>query len=192
MTEGKDGSLMPPPKLNRELNLVIPVDGTSKGTIHVHSTPISLEVFEQYFEPIAMAHAALYRQDNGVLSGPRIAAMHLRKAADRLGVREEVDNGLFAEIFRLTNVAAIEAGKGWVVYPYHEARNWLDPRDRSQVENAIAFFIVNSAVMPPNALPSILGLMTSLWGAQTTSSNCMEFAASLTKSTPAAATPAAA
>jgi hypothetical protein len=172
-----------PPKINRKLNLVIPIDGTTRGTVYVHSTPISLEVFEQHFEVIARAHAAIYRQGQAILSGPRIAAMQIKRAADELGLREQIDGGLFPEIERLTNVVALEEGRGWIPVPYHEAKSWLDADDRSEVDNAIAFFIIASAVMLRHMLPSVLGLMSSLWGAQTTSLNCTEYAASLATST---------
>lgn len=167
---------------------MIPIDGTTRGTIHVHSTPISLEVFEQYFEVISLAHANLYRQGQAVYSGPRIAAMHLRRAADQLDVRQSVDNGLMMEMQRLTNVAVVEEGKGWATVPYHEAKTWLDEDDRSEVENAIAFFIINSAVMLRSMISSILALMGSLWGAQTTYLSSTEYAASLPTSTPDEAT----
>jgi hypothetical protein len=172
-----------PPSINRKLNLVIPVDDTTRGTVYVHSTPLSLEVFEKYFEVISRSQASLYRQGQAVLTGPRIAAMQLRRAADDLNMRQEVDGGLFPEIERLTNVVALEQGKGWTSAPYHEAKSWLDADDKSEVENAIAFFIINSAVMLRKMLPAILGLMESLWGAQTTSLNCTEYAASLATST---------
>lgn len=189
---------MPPPsppgtpRIDRRLRLVIPVDETARGTIYIHTQPLSLEVFEQYFEVISIAHGLLYQQGQSVLSGPRIAAMHIRKAADRLGQRAEVDQGLFPAIEQLTNVASLEEGKGWTMTPYYNAKAWLDDDDRSRVENAIAFFIINSAVMPPSQLPSLFGLMASLWGAQTTSSNSTDFAAGLKTSIAAGSTEAAA
>ncbi len=67
-------------RLNRKLNLVIPVDGTLRGTVYVHVTPISREIFEIYFEIFASAHAEMYRQGYGALSGPRIASLLLGKA----------------------------------------------------------------------------------------------------------------
>lgn len=182
---------MPPMKLNKKLNLVIPVDDTSHGTIYIHSTPIALSIFEAYFEVLSAAHTAIFREgyQSAILSGSRVAAMHLRKCADRLQMRQEVDGGLMPEIERLTNVIALENGKGWITHPYYEAKAWLDDEDRSQVENAIAFFIVNSAVTPKRDLPDILGRIAPLWGAQSTSSTCTEFAGSLPTSTPAETLP---
>lgn len=171
------------PRIDRKLNLVIPVEGTTRGTIYIHSMPISREVMRQYYRVLAIAHAEMYKDGISVHSGPRIAAMLIEDAAERLGRKEEVAQGLFAEIRRLTNVAVLDAG-GWKTVPYHEAREWLDEDDQSEVENAIAFFILNSSMMRRDLLPSILNLMSSLWGAQIVSSDCTAFAASLPKSTP--------
>lgn len=182
---------MPPlPSLNRKLNLVIPVDGTARGTIHVHTSPLELPIFELYFELISVAYGRMMQQlgPSSIMSGPRVAKLYLGKAADQLGMRDELNNGLLPAIEQATNVLAIEEGKGWVTFPYYNAKQWLSDEDRSQVENAVAFFIISSASLPPQTLPSSLGLMQSLWGAQTTSSNCTAFGASLTTSTQPEAT----
>ncbi len=100
-------------------------------------------------------------------------------------MRNELDQGLLPELRRLTNVLVLEEGRGWITHPYHDARSWLDEDDRSEVENAIAFFITTSAVMRRDMVPATLDLANSLWGAQTTYSDCTEYAASLPTSTPA-------
>jgi len=91
-------------KLDKALNLVIPID-QDEGRIYVHSTPISLEVFEKYFLAISKTFAAIYSEGLNVLAGPRVAALMLRRVSDDLGL----DTGLIDEIRRLSNV--IVSGK---------------------------------------------------------------------------------
>lgn len=169
-------------RINSRLNLIIPVDGTARGTIYIHTTPLSREVFEQHFKAVALSHTNIFKQGFGVHTGPRIASLLLKEAADELGVLDAVERGLLPEIHRLTNVLALEEGRGYVAFPYHEAVEWMDEDDRAEVENAIVFFILSSAVFRRVDLASFLNLANSLWGALTTSSNCTEYAASLTTS----------
>lgn len=181
-------------KINRKLNLVIPVDRGDEGTIYVHSTPISREVFERYFLVISKTFAAIYTEGLGIAAGPRVASLLLRKVAEDMGgtderaraaAWEDVQNGLMAEIKRLTNVVVSGHG-GWTTLPFQEAvdRKMLDPDDASEVENALAFFTVASAMHKKSELPTILTGAASLWGGQIVSSNSTEFAASLPISTP--------
>lgn len=175
-------------RINKKLNLVIPVD-TEDGTVYVHSTPISREIFEQYFLPISRTFAEIYRQRLDIVAGPRIAMMMLRKAATDLGVLEGpdgVENGLIAEIRRLTNVA-IPSDKGWETYPLQDviSRSLLSEDDISEIEGAVTFFICASAMHRKSELPIILNGMTSLWDAQTTLLGFSEFVTSLRQSTEA-------
>jgi hypothetical protein len=186
-------------QLNRRLNLVIPVSrADGSGDVYVHSTPISREAFERHFLIISKTFAWIYNQGLGSLSGPRVALMLMRKVAEssvladgppdareasRALALAEVDS-FVAEVRRLTNVARPGPG-GWEVVPYQEAvdRGALDADDRAEVDNLIVFFTVVSAVHRRDEVGTILGMMEQLWGAQTTSSTCTEFAASLGTST---------
>jgi hypothetical protein len=95
------------------------------------------------------------------------------------------------EIRRLTNVL-VPNGAGWETLPLEEAlrRNLVDPDTMAEIEGAIVFFICVSAVLRGPAARTKLSLMltglTSLWGAQTTSSDVKEFGASLRTSMPVA------
>ena len=55
-------------KINRALNLVIPID-SEKGQLFVHSTPISREIFEQYFLVISKTFAAIFSEGLGAIAG---------------------------------------------------------------------------------------------------------------------------
>lgn len=175
--------------LDRKLNLVVPVDRADGVKVWVHATPISRAVFETYFLTISKTFAAIYNQGLGAMAGPRIAGLMLKKVATEDGVWEGaggVEGGLLAEIRRLaTLVCPADSAGGWQQIPFQEAvdRKLLDEGDVSEVENILVFFIVASAMHRRADLPDVLGIASSLWSAQTTSSNSTEFTGSLQTST---------
>ena len=178
-------------RINRKLNLVIPVD-TDIGTVYVHSTPISREVFEKYFLVISKTFATIYRQGLEVVAGPRVAGIMLKRVATDLGIwegDEGVELGLVAEMRRLTNVLIPNAEKkgGWDLMGLQDAidRDILDDDEVSEVEGAVTFFMCASSMHRKTELPAILAGMTSLWDALTTSSSCTEYRDFLATSTEA-------
>src|SRR6516164_2340569 len=124
-------------KLNRKLNLVLTVE-TGDGPVHIHSAPISREVFEDNFLVISRAFTAVYTNGLGPVTGPRVAALLLRDEAKKLNVWERTQQSLMAEIYRLTNVIASSEG-GWETMPYDVAkkRGVIDEDAAAEVENCI-------------------------------------------------------
>ena len=188
-------------KIDAKLNLVIPIYGdpqimndpkTGKeaeiDTIkaYVHATPISREVFEANFVVISKTFSAIYGEGLGAIAGPRVARMMLKKVAEDLGMWDEVQGGLVAEMRRLANYIG-PGQNGWETLPLEIAvqRQLIDGDDAAEVENAVAFFTVVSAMHRRNALRATLAGAASLWSAQITSLNCTDFAASLKTSTEA-------
>ena len=180
-------------RINRKLNIVFPVDTEEHGTIHVHSTPISREVFERHFLVISKTFAALYAEGLTVLAGPRVAAMMLRRVAENTArgdgsnewnAVDGIERALMPEMRRLTNVL-IPTPAGYEVLPYQEvvSRKMLDPDDVSEVEGVLAFFTVASSMHRADALVGILAGLNSLWAVQTTSQSCTEYRDSLLTST---------
>jgi hypothetical protein len=192
-------------EISRKLNLVQPIE-TTAGRAWVHSMPISREVWETYFLIIAKTYAAILSQQLTVIAGPPIAKMLLKAVAQQLGVWEGpqgVEQGLLAEIRRLSNVVmpkgwasaeddAEPRATGWDVLPLDEAvrRQAIDDDALAEAEGALVFFTCVSAVLRgPQArgkLTIMLDGLASLWGASTTLSDVMAYAASLPTSTPAA------
>lgn len=173
-------------RIDKKLNLVVPVDADG-GTVYVHSTPLSREVFEQYFMVISRTFADIYRQRLELVAGPRVAMMLLRRVAREQGVLDGpdgVDRVLIPEIRRLTTVA-IPGDRGFEHYPLQDVidRTLLSEEDIAEVEGVVTFFICASAMHRRAELPIILDGMGSLWGAQTTSFSLTEYIASLPKST---------
>lgn len=181
-------------KIDRNLNLVIPVDISPGVKYFVHSTPVAYEIFESYFEVMGKAFTQLFAGGFGAVSAPKLAKMMVKKIAENMGTWKDdprngfigVENGLFNEIRRLTNVI-MPTEKGWTTLPFDDAirTNKFIEEDLREIENAITFFILASAVQQKNQLRPFLEVFVGLWGAQLESSNCTEFATSLQTSTPA-------
>lgn len=168
-------------KLDPKLNIVVPVE-TEGGTVYVHSMPIRREVFERFFEVIAKAFSDIYSGGTSyaLIAGTRVAALTIRKIAAERGEAEDVEKGLFAEIRRLTNVLT-PGERGWETLPFDEAtqRKVIDGDDVREVENALAFFMLESVMHGRVQSRVIIDEAAKLWGAQTTSLNCTEFCTSL-------------
>jgi hypothetical protein len=168
-------------KLNEKLNLVVPVYEDDGETIraYVHSTPISREVFEENFLLISKTFTDIHARGLGEVAGPRIASM-MMKAVAKSQRNEAQALSLMNEIRRLTNVL-VRTDKGWEMIPFHEVveRKTISDDDLSEVENAIVFFIVISAMQRRQLLHEMLPGAASLWGAQTSLLGCTAFAASL-------------
>jgi hypothetical protein len=170
--------------LSRKLNLVLSVE-TAKGKVYIHSTPISRAVFEANFLVISRAFTQIYTNGLGPVAGPRVAKLLLQQEAETLGVWERTQQSLIGEIYRLTNVFA-PGVSGWEPMPYDAARKrgLIDDDQASEVENAIVYFTCASAIHMKAELMIALDGLSTLWGAQTTSSPPTEFQRSLPTSTP--------
>lgn len=181
------------PKINRKLHLVVPVE-QGDLTLHVHSTPVDGEIFDDFFLPISKTFSAIYQEGLGVVGGPRVAAKMLKAVAETLGIWDSEDpeaktvkRGFMAECHRLTNVF-VPGDKGWQMLPFDDAvrTGVIDKDDASEVENAVVFFMLVWLMHRRTERQSVLEGAASLWGARVTSSNCTEYRDSLPTSTPAA------
>lgn len=184
-------------RINRALNLVVPVE-TGAGTVYLHSSPLSREAFEGSFRIIAAAHADIFGRGGAyIMSGPRVAALTLRSVgraqADAEG--REGDTGataLLGELRRLTVVIAPGAN-GWDTLPVDTAvqRGVIEAEDWTEVENALAFFMLVYWMEPRSNVENAMTKMAGLMKLSIVSSSPTEFIASLQTSTPAALTGAA-
>lgn len=171
-------------RIDKRLNLVIPVTRSDETQIFVHSTPIDSAVFDVYYKPIARAFNELFTGGYGIYSGPRIANKLLRDVAKDMGLWDGlagVEKGLLAEIYRRTTVLGPAKRGGWepVLYEDALANGLLEPADAAEVEGAICFFTVVSCMNRKEDLPKVLDGAAKLWGAQTTLSNSTEYMSSL-------------
>jgi hypothetical protein len=174
-------------KIDRRMKLAVPIERGDGSIIWVHSEPISREVFERYYLVIAQAFAEIYGMGLSWVAGPSVAALTLKGVAQRLGQWEGpdgVENGLMAEIRRLSNVI-VPTERGWETTPLDlaEKDGSIDEGDRAEIEGVVVFFIVASSMHKRSDLATILAGVSKTWDAVATSSNCTEFARSLKTST---------
>lgn len=167
--------------INHALNLVIPVELESGQTAYVHSTPVGREVFEANFMVMSKAFAMLFGQGLGVIAGPRVAYLTLKKVAEETGEWPAVKASLVNEIVRLTNVAMPTDDKGYDHVPLHTLfeRNTFDAEDRASIEGELIFFTLVARLNKRDQAAAMMKAVGGLWGSQTTSSAFTEYLASL-------------
>ena len=179
-------------KIDKNLNMIIPLERDDGSKVYVHSMPISRDVFDRNYVIIAKTFAAIYGEGLGPLSGPRICALMMRDIAQRsAGDNEElrafalrdVEQSLFAEIRRLTNVA-LPTPNGWEQLPLQHVidHKLLDEDDIAEVENAICFFTVQWRMQKQRDRVAALEVPMRLWGGQLSASSLTEWIVSLTTS----------
>ena len=176
-------------RIDKRLNLIISIyddEDEAKLIAHVHSTPLARETVEKNFLLLGQTFAAIYNQGLGKAAGPATSMLLLRQIAQNTGIWEEKDGSpgsgklLVDEIKRLTTVI-IQEGGSWQQVPLDVAvaRKFLNDDDRSEVENAIVFFIVNYALLPRRERRAMIEGAAELWGAQLSFSTPSDFQTSL-------------
>jgi hypothetical protein len=174
-------------KIDKRLNLVVPLERADGTTLFIHSTPISPETFDQHWRIISKTFSTIHGEGFNALTGPRVAAKALRDIAKAEGNWDGpagVDATLMNEIRRLTMVVMPRGTVPPTMFMHDAvAKGLIEPTDADIVENGIVFFIVVSAMHRPRVLAYLLEEMCGMWGAQTSSLNSTAFAASLPIST---------
>jgi hypothetical protein len=177
--------------INRRLNLVLPIELDEHRKIYFHSMPISVEVFDANFWLLTQTLASLYAHGIGPSMSPRIALRALRDAAKQLDDTQDLSLNIINEVYRLTNVIMPNTnGGGWVTLPYVEVKNkkLVEEQILVEVENAIVYFIVASALHLRSELEMAYQGLVGIWKAETTSLSPMEYTRSLPTLTPTANT----
>lgn len=176
-------------KITPHLNIVVPLDvetADGKKAVHyVYSQPLPSEVFRAYWMVYSKTFAQIYAEGLHMLAGPRIAAHALRDNAAKMGMTDEVELGVFAQMRRLSYFVLPQEGRGWTQIMLDDAvrGKLISQEDFEEVENILTFFIVTSAMHRGQERRVILEGAARLWDAQITSSGCSEFIASLPKLT---------
>jgi hypothetical protein len=170
-------------KLDRNLNLVLEVEREEGSSAHVYVSPLSEAVFSKYFMVLSRTYAAMSAEGGEwmIRLGPRLALRMLKKIAvdtNEWEGPEGVEKGLLAEIRRATTVLTpMPDTGGWDTIPLQIAENqgYFTPSDSSEVENAVVFFLLGCAVLRPVEADSMMSAVFGLFGAQLTSSSCMDY-----------------
>jgi hypothetical protein len=169
--------------INKKLNLVLPLE-TDNGKIWIHSVPISREVFESNYLLLVRTLSDLYANGIGPSFAPRVARLRLKDTAKEMNDQEDISANLMNEIHRLTNALMPSNGQ-WQTIPFIEVinRKLIDDQTIAEVENAIVYFTVASAVHLRNELQMAYQGLKNSWNAQTTLLNVTEYGNSLVTST---------
>jgi hypothetical protein len=168
--------------INKKLNLVIPVENNNGVKVWIHSTPVSRDVFESNWLLLTRTLSNLYGNGIGPALAPRTALLALKDTSKELDDTNTIGPNFLNEIYRLTNVLMPSSnGAGWQNMPYAvvKSQKLIDEDTLAEVENAIVFFIVASAVHLKTELLSVLQGLKSIWKAETTLLNVTEYGNSL-------------
>lgn len=181
--------------IDRRLNLVVPIYDEEGKTVvaQAHSMPLSVEVVDRYAVILAQTYAQIFSRGLGIVGGPAIALRLLKDIATNDGLWDDppgrpgagVASGLVAEMRRLTNVVARQKDGSWAPVPLAVAAQTgaITAEDAAEVENAVAFFTVASAMLPRAQRKDLLEAALGILGAQVTSSTFTDLCASLRTST---------
>lgn len=169
-------------KIDRNLNIVMPVQTAKNGLVYVHSAPISRSIFEQFYLEIGKVFSQCFdniNQAHLALSAPQLAYPALKSISMKAGnwdVPGGVKFGLVNEIVRLTNVM-ISGEQGWEVLPFDTAvkRGMLDEDEEAEALSAMVFFTAISKVAPKDLKDSFLEMAGSLRNWDLTSLDCMAY-----------------
>lgn len=175
-------------KIDRKLNLVIPLEREDGSSLWIYATPIRKEVFETYFLVLAKTFSALSRNGLDPRSGPTVAALMLREIATATARDSDVSwwegddgvggkMGLLAEIVRLSN-CLVGTDDGWRTVPLQEAldKGQITDDEKSEVMNLLAFFTVSSLIAPKADRAILVNGMAAIYRLEATSSTFTEWA----------------
>lgn len=190
-------------KIDKRMNLVLEVDRGDAPTVYVHHTPISHAAYRQHFDFLAKAMAVMYGDGFAMPSCTRIAYFTMLKmiegereaaasqprpasAAPMPGRYDHIEQTLFAEMWRLTNII-VPGERGLETVPFYEAAKVLDEEDMDEVRNYLCFFTAASHVHSKRERAGMYEVLEAS-GAVITSLDCTEYSRSLQTSTQAAST----
>lgn len=165
-------------RISRKLYMVFPMTLEDGSRVDIHSTPIGLDTFKTYHDNLSRTFTKIYTGGHGIITGPRIAAMLLEKDAKEYGNWEGdngIQKGLLEEIWRLSNGYTNTNGQGWKMTPLAAAQDYLTEEEWSEVQNAIVYFTVASAIHRRTELKASLEAALSLWGPRVELLNATEY-----------------
>jgi hypothetical protein len=178
-------------RVSKKLNLAIPIEMEDGTNIHVHSTPIGVDVFDTYYRNLSRVFGEIYG-GNMALTAARICWNLIKDDAVLHGNWEGsngVAQGFFGEVWRLTNV--VHPGpKGWQITQWEDAvkSHMLFDDDVIKVKNLISYFMLASVMHGRNEMEQV-EFSLKPWGGLFTPLNCTEYRDTLPMLTPAADTP---
>lgn len=183
-------------KINRHLNIVIPIDRDDGTKIYVHAAPIRTETFETYYLVLSRAWSNIMQHG---IADPQVfikistlSLMQMAKETARgpgLNWFEGPDGvggerGLIAEMIRLSNVVVSSDENGWGSVPLQQALSdgTIDEVEKKEVLEILTFFTLISHVASRDHKRMFLEYLYAM-GVPNTSSNSTEYVTFLKTST---------
>lgn len=150
-------------RLDRRLNLIIPLDREDGTKVHIYHTPISRDIYTQYFRVLNMTGTQIYANDLSFFGGPESAFLMLKEISENTPRpngsgswwegENGVERGLIEELWRKTQVLVLGT-KGWELLPFDvviapdTSGNWksdiLSEDEAAEVSGSLVFFTVSS------------------------------------------------
>lgn len=175
-------------KIDKKLNIIIPIErsddtGKAKVDAYIYALPLSLAAFNINCDLIGRAYTKIMTGGLGTIAGTRMTMNVMREIATKSNSEESFTN-FQTELRRLSEYASMSPD-GWKKIPLAEAieKKLLDEDEASEVENALAFFMVASAMYKKSENRTVMLGLASILDAFPTSSNFSEFLNSLKIST---------
>jgi len=175
-------------KINKHLNLVAQVQRDDGSIMHVHSQPVSADLFDSHMDVLEKTYGHFMSNRNLMGLGARLAHKRLLKIAKEMGPDklDEVEKGLLPEIRRLTNVAVF-SGKAWEQMLYQDAvdQKILSREDIDEIEGKLVFFMAASHILQRHERQAVMSGAMAMWDAQISSLDFTAYLSSLPTSTAA-------
>ncbi len=153
--------------IDRKLNFLVPVE-TEAGDLLVRSQPFSAQFFKRNFLVISKTFGRLHAEGLGFTTAPRIAAFMLAQVEREMAGLGEDDNPppspILNEIRRATTVDI--PGQGNMPWDQVVGAKLMSEEDIEEVENAIVFFTVASAMYHHRDRAAFLSGAANLWNAR--------------------------
>jgi hypothetical protein len=179
-------------RIDRKLNLVIPIDRGDESKLWVHVTPIRKEIFEAYHLVLAKTFSAFAQNGLDPRSAPSVGALILKSIAQGTQRDNDAGNwwdgddgvggraGLLAEIVRMSN-CLVGTDKGLQMTPLQEAldKSMVTDEEKAEVMNLLVFFTAASLIAPRNDRPILVRGMAAVYNLESTYSNFTEWSTSL-------------
>lgn len=180
-------------RIDKNLNLVIPLESSTHGNIFIHSTPISRDIFKTHYRVFAKTYSQMLVDGVTAGAGPGIARIALESVSKEMGQSERDPEGIWPqvqrevvnEIIRMTNVAIAGKDGGYESMPLATAyaRDVFDAEDREHIEGKLVFFVLERALHPMEQAIGMMNFIGGMWGLQTTSLDFTAYLSSLPTST---------
>lgn len=150
-------------KIDRNLNIVMPIQTEKNGIVYIHSTSVDRSVFEQFYLELGKVFSECFdsiNQAHLALSAPQLAYPALKSIAKKAGNWDGsggVKMGLVNEIIRLTNIA-FAGENGWETLPFDLAvkNQLLNEDEEAEALSSLIFFTAISKVAPRSLKSSFL------------------------------------